>query len=150
MNYYQQGYVLVQPCPGRHSVIPARLNVLSSIKHVPAVQCSLVGNNWGCYGLTTQSSSGPSDASRSRAPGDRPTVGCWASHTQQVCCSPDPRRELRLQLGVPWWGTLVSVMCVDESFATPVRSPGQRINDDNKNAFIDTEVVELNIVDDTT
>ena len=26
VNYYQQGHVLVLPCPGRHSVIPARLN----------------------------------------------------------------------------------------------------------------------------
>ena len=39
----------------------------------------------------------------------------------------------------------MSVMGVGESYATPVRSPGQRINDDIKKALIDTVAVELNI-----
>ena len=51
--------------------------------------------------------------------------------------------------GSPGGGRSCLLCVVDESFATPVRSPGQRINDDNKNASIDTAVVELNIVDDT-
>ena len=41
-------------------------------------------------------------------------------------------------------------MCVDEPFATPVKSPGQRINEDDEDALIDIAVVDSNIVEETT
>ena len=44
----------------------------------------------------------------------------------------------------------MSVMCVDEPFATPVGSPGQRVNDGNEDALIDIAVVDSNIVEETT
>ena len=117
---------------------------------MPAEQGSLVGDSCDCYEFVAAvfqmaircfMQSGPLVIVPQSGAGHR-------THSKSVVRL-IPGVNSGCSLGSPVGGLSCLLCVVDESAATPVKSPGERFNEDNMKMFIDTVAVKLNIFDDT-